>query len=333
MNEIQNPHDQFFKETMTQSGAMRDFLNFYLPAEFVRMVEPDTAERIEDSFVDEELKEHLSDFLFRVRLKNKGEAFVYILLEHKSAPDKWVALQLLRYLVRIWEKSLRENKKKLPIVFPVVFYHGKAKWKVSLKFSALLDFAGDLKQLREQLPEYSYHLCDLSEFADEDLKGEAQFQAAMRLLKYIFRAELHEKMETAFRLVMEQAPEATLNERIIVFINYLLKSRKATGKQISQVLQRIDKVKGVKIMETTIDRWMNKGLREGLQQGNQEAALRITLRLIAKRCGKIDSRTTARVSRLPTEKLEELDEALFDFQGAQDLSEWLKKNEATNKTK
>jgi len=158
MNETQNPHDQFFKETLAQPGATVDFLRHYLPARIVRLIEPETADRIEDSFVDEELKEHFSDLLFRVKLKNKSSAFIYVLLEHKSSPDRWVALQLLRYLVRIWEKAQREGKRKLPLVFPVVFYHGKTEWKISEKFSALFEIGDELDALREFVPEFDYHI-------------------------------------------------------------------------------------------------------------------------------------------------------------------------------
>ncbi len=68
---MQNPHDQYFKETLAQPGAAVDFLRYYLPARIVRLIEPETAEWVEDSFVDEELKEHLSDLLFRVKLKKQ----------------------------------------------------------------------------------------------------------------------------------------------------------------------------------------------------------------------------------------------------------------------
>lgn len=328
-----NPHDQFFKEIISQPGARRDFLRFYLPEKIVRLIEPDTAERVEDSFVDEELKEHLSDLLFRVKLKNKGEAFIYVLLEHKSSSDKWVALQLFRYLARIWEKAQREGRKKLPLVFPVVFYHGKAKWRVSQKFSGLLDFGAGLNELREYLPEFGYHLCDLSQFVDDELKGEAELQAAMRLLKYIFRAELHEQMEKAFRLLMlESSPEATMSERVIVLINYVLQSGKATYQQVGRVLRRINEEKGAKIMDATLRKSLNKGIKQGLEQGlrqgSQQAALRITLRLIQKRLGGIESRMKTQVSALSVAKLEELGEALFDLETIADLAKWLHQNAA-----
>ncbi len=59
------------------------------------------------TFVDPELRAHLADVIFRVALRGGGEAFVYVLIEHKSHPDRWVAFQLLRYVVRLWEQAVR----------------------------------------------------------------------------------------------------------------------------------------------------------------------------------------------------------------------------------
>ncbi|MCI0489921.1 MAG: DUF4351 domain-containing protein [Blastocatellia bacterium] len=47
-----------------------------------------------------------------------------------------------------------------------------------------------------------------------------------------------------------------------------------------------------------------------------------------KRFGRIESRTEAKVVRLSTEKLEELGEALLDFEEPEDLKAWLKEHSA-----
>jgi predicted transposase/invertase (TIGR01784 family) len=67
----QNPHDQFFKEIFSQHESIVDFIENYVPPGLTKLFDLPTLERIEDSFVDNELKEHLSDLLFRVKLKNK----------------------------------------------------------------------------------------------------------------------------------------------------------------------------------------------------------------------------------------------------------------------
>ena len=79
-------------------------------------------------------------------LRGGGEAIVYVLLEHKSAPDPLVALQLLRYTTRLWDHHLRQGADPpLPPVVPLVFYHGRRRWKVATELSALLDPPEELK--------------------------------------------------------------------------------------------------------------------------------------------------------------------------------------------
>jgi predicted transposase/invertase (TIGR01784 family) len=55
-----------------------------------------------DSFVDKELREHFSDIIYQVDLKQGDSAYIYLLFEHKSYSDPLIALHLLRYMIKIW---------------------------------------------------------------------------------------------------------------------------------------------------------------------------------------------------------------------------------------
>jgi predicted transposase/invertase (TIGR01784 family) len=319
----QNPHDQFFKEIFSQHESITDFVENYLPARLTRLFDLPTIERIEDSFVDNELKEHLSDLLFRVKLKTEQDAFIYILLEHKSSPDRWVSFQLLRYLVRIFEKSQREGGKKLPLVLPIVFYHGKTNWNISEKFSSLFDLK-DLEDLREFLPEFSYHLCDLNKFDDDELKGNPTLLSAVRVLKYIFRKDLKRKLSKSFEPLAELLPSDFAFERLKVLMFYLIYSNKANEADIVKALKEAQKDEMQEVF--FIDRWIQEGRDEGLQQGEQLGKLDLVLQILKKRFGEINTRVESRIQNLPLEKLEKLGLDLFDFKSKKDLTEWLKKN-------
>jgi predicted transposase/invertase (TIGR01784 family) len=96
-----SPHDQFFKELMTQPGVACAFLRERLPESMTALFK-DSEPRLESgSFVDPDLRGQHSDLLFSVDLKNGSPALVYILFEHKSYPDAMVAFQLLRYVIAI----------------------------------------------------------------------------------------------------------------------------------------------------------------------------------------------------------------------------------------
>lgn len=326
MEENKNPHDQFFKETFSQVDVMVDFLNNYLPAEIVSVFDLTTVERLEDSLVDAELKEHLSDLLFRAKTKTKKEIYVYLLLEHKSSPDRWVAFQLLRYLVRIWEKSQRQDRKKLPLVLPIDFYHGKRGWTVSEKFSALFEMA-QFAEFGKFLPDFSYHLCDLNKFSDDELKGNPTLLFAVRVLKHIFQADLKMKLTETLEPLAELADDDKMRERFGVMTKYLLGTHKVDEKDIITAWKFV--TQGDKTMETFIDRWINKGVEQGMQQGMQQgwldATSKLVLRQLKRRIGEIDEKTKSQIVSLPLAQLEQLSEDLLDFERPEDLQNWLEK--------
>ena len=99
MAELMNPHDRFFKDLLARPEAARDFLMHYLPAVVVALLDISDLEMAKDSFVDAELREYFSDLLFKVRTSEGGNAYLYVLFEHKSHPDAMVTFQLLRYNV------------------------------------------------------------------------------------------------------------------------------------------------------------------------------------------------------------------------------------------
>ena len=54
-------------------------------------------------------------------------------------------LQLLRYMVRIWEKEWKKKRLLSPII-PIVFYHGIEGWSYSQEFADMLEAPDVLKR-------------------------------------------------------------------------------------------------------------------------------------------------------------------------------------------
>jgi hypothetical protein len=68
-NQLVNVHDAFFKQVLSDPKLADTFLREHLPADVVGLLGPEPPEPVPGSFVDEELRQHHSDLLFRVRLK------------------------------------------------------------------------------------------------------------------------------------------------------------------------------------------------------------------------------------------------------------------------
>ena len=78
-----------------------------LPANIARAIDFDTLTPSEANFVSKRARRYFADLVYDCRLKDDSRASIYILFEHKSAPAPMCALQVLRYMLMIWEKSAK----------------------------------------------------------------------------------------------------------------------------------------------------------------------------------------------------------------------------------
>lgn len=69
-----------------------------------------------------------------------------------------------------------------------------------------------------------------------------------------------------------------------------------------------------------------EGRVEGRAEGQRREALALVTRLLRRRLGTLPAAAAARVQELSVERLEDLSEALLDFQGPADLEAWLNAN-------
>jgi predicted transposase/invertase (TIGR01784 family) len=161
---INNPHDRYARQLLTHPERAKDFLNNFLPEVVKAQLDFSTLEIDPTEYVDSTLEEHRTDVLFALRYCNNDPLFVYVLVEHKSYIEARVAFQLLRYMVRIWEKC--DKNAPLPMVLPLVLYHGERSWEVSKQFKDLFQV---LLGTEPYLVDFSYQLLNLKEIADEKI--------------------------------------------------------------------------------------------------------------------------------------------------------------------
>jgi len=269
MPEISNPHDLFFKELLSRPEAQRDFVANYLPPAVVGQLDLSSLEATKDSFVDPKLQAHHSDLLFRARLRSGRPAFLYLLFEHKSRPDRFARWQLLRYTVRFWDDWHRDHPRALlPPVFPVLFYHGKTRWKLSTRFS---DLVACPEELRPYLPDFVHHLCDLWAYSDEELRGEAILRAGLLALKHVFDPDVGVRLPEIVGLLREVARSPTGLAALEAVLRYLTSATDAVDEPaLRRALDEAFPAIGETIMPTLAEKWMEQGRKQGIQQGIQQ---------------------------------------------------------------
>ena len=325
MDELQNPHDRFVRVVWSQTEVAASFLANYLPPEVGARLDLATLEVTQESFVDEALRTHHTDLLYRLQLVKGGAVAVYVLLEHKSAPDSWVALQLFRYLARLWDKAQRENAEYLPLVIPVVLYHGRTRWGVSRQFADLFAPAPHA-WAAGYTPHFAYHLCDLSHLSDEEIRGATILQVSLSLLKYIFSNDLPVRLADILRL-LRQMPEQSALEFLGVALRYLsATNEKINTTNLRQALTAAFPADEGGVMATLAAEWVQQGIEQGIQQGIREGRAIQTAHFLQRRFGLLAENLNRRIQALSIEALERLGDDSFDFQSVAELAAWLDRN-------
>ncbi len=101
----------------------------------------------------------------------------FALIEHKSSVDYNVSMQILRYMVYIWDDYERREEKrvpgisklkgfKFPPVFPIVYYNGEEKWTADNSLKSRIALS-DI--FLPYVPDYEYHLVNTADHNKAEL--------------------------------------------------------------------------------------------------------------------------------------------------------------------
>lgn len=172
----------FFGDNILSSQFFRD----YADMEILRNIQPEDIEDVSERYVPLYSTERESDTVKKVniskylpRKENQLNLPLYIisLIEHKTKVEYNVVMQILRYMVYIWEDYEKEMTRqqpgissrkdfRYPPILPIVYYEGERKWTASLDiFERIL--CGEL--LGKYLPHFRYQLVMLRDYSNEYL--------------------------------------------------------------------------------------------------------------------------------------------------------------------
>jgi predicted transposase/invertase (TIGR01784 family) len=313
---IHNPHDTFFRETFSRREVAEDVLREYLPPELVEGIDWSTLEISKDSFVEKALRKHFSDLVYDVR-HGQRNIKIYLLFEHKSSPEHWVALQLLRYQVRIWELYRKQHPDEpLPPIVPLVLYHGRTDWRAPKNFQAL--FGGLDEALASYVPVFCYELCDLHLPEPEEIRGRLLSRVILLALKHIFDPSPKQALSGLMPLLRDLLEQETSREMLEVLLRYYIHASGTLDEQdIRELLT--ETARGEDYMQTFIDRYIEQGRQQGLvvgeqkglvlgeqkgrQEGRQEERQDLLLRQMTRKFGTLTAKQRTRIRQADGETL------------------------------
>jgi len=264
-----NTHDKFFKELFSKKKEVTEFIEKTIPIAIVSKLDLNTLELDSTEYIDEQLKQNFSDIVYNCQYGKEATIKLSFLFEHKSYPEKHPHFQILDYMLSIWKLQLKQKQKLTPIV-PIIFYHGKQKWK-KLDFEKyFLNFDEDLLKY---IPSFNYELIDITQFSDVEIQqiySNIELKTSLLLLKNIFSDTFFEKLSTIFAEIdqlfyTEEGEKFVEKVSTYIFYNSIVKFDNVIDKMKTISPQTSTKV------ETIAMQLLSRGREEGRLEGRQEA--------------------------------------------------------------
>jgi len=278
------PHDAVFKKIMSYPEMARDFLDIHLPVALREICDMQTLKLESTSFIEQDLRAYYSDVLWSLKTR-EGQGYIYCVIEHQSTAVQHMAFRLMRYATAAMQHHLDAGYKTLPLVIPMLFYHGQqSPYPWSLNW--LDEF--DNPQLARQLYSEAFPLVDITVIPDDEIAQHQGIALLELMQKHIRDRDL---MGLVDRLVSLLVTSTANDSQLQTLFNYLLRYGDASHvsgfihevaersphnkERLMTIAERLKQEGHHNGLQQGIEQGIQQGLAQGVRKGTQEEALRI----------------------------------------------------------
>ncbi|ATA25271.1 transposase [Brenneria goodwinii] len=289
-------HDAIFKQFLSDIDVARDFLSVHLPPSIRERCDFTTLQLESSSFIDDELRSRVSDMLYSLHTE-AGKGYIYCVIEHQSRPEKLMAFRLLRYCLAAMQQHLAQGHQALPLVVPLLFYHGKrSPYPYSLRW---LD-SFDNPQLAEQIYYHTFPLIDLSVIPDEEIKTHRRAALLSLVQKHIRTRDMLELAQD-IGLLFERWQVPLTQKRALLL--YIVKSGN-TSRPADFIKTVAEPLSADREELMTIAQQLKQiGFEEGIEQGMKTSARNIARELLQ---SGMESDRVQRITKLSADEMRQL---------------------------
>ena len=313
------PHDALvraiFSDPEHAAGELRQLLD---PA-FSARVDWPNLRLVSGSYVDDSLRGRhtVEPALFSARYaatSDEGatvEVLIYLLFEHQSTDDPLMPFRLLLYIVRVWEKVVRETPsiRRLPAILPIVLHHSERGWVSPTTMHGIIDLdASVMAIVGKHIPQLEMMLDDLSVQTDDSLRART-ISALGRLALFCLRHArepqvLLEQLRRWLDLIREIQAAPGGREALVLIWRYILVTNPSATPDavVAQLLDVVGVEHEEEIMtagEQLIERGrkdgLEKGMKDALDKGMKAAGEASLLKLLRARFGAVPEAVGAKI--------------------------------------
>jgi predicted transposase/invertase (TIGR01784 family) len=321
-------HDLSYRLFFAHRRMIQDLLRDIVGERWVDLIDLDSGERVNASFVSLRHENRESDIIWKFRRKDGEEPlYIYILMEFQSRPDPSMPVRLMGY-VSLFYQSLVANQpaagwRNLPLVIPVVVYNGVEPWNVATDLGSLI---GNLDASAEiYRPQLRYRLVDEASYSREDL---AALSSPVADLFSIETSRSWPEILASVHRLRRTVPstEDSLRGAFETWLQKVILPRLGLPDEeeatVTPTLEEFETM-----LAESIDRWnqelreksLQEGRQEGRQEGYQEGEARMLLRQLRLKFGRLDSTLEEQVRSADADRLLEFGDRILTAERLEDV--------------
>lgn len=260
-NHSSTPHDAAFKGFMSKIDNARDFFDIHLPNHIKQLCDFKTLAITNSSFIDNQLRTRLSDVLYTVETQ-QGEGYIYMLVEHQSTPDKLMGWRMMHYAFLAMNQHLQQGHRDLPLVVPVLFYHGKI---TPYPYAKPWTHCFQWPEIASNLYSQPFPLVDITVIDDNELVNHRKVAVMELAMKH---RDLRDNIEKITQLLAEAMNRNYHHsDDIITIFNYLFITMDSPHFEtvVNQLIYQLEN--NQEDIMNIAQRLKNQGLQEGIDIG------------------------------------------------------------------
>ena len=298
-----NSHDVFVKKAMSDKNVAKEFFEANLPQDILSQVDLSTLKQEKENYFDNTLGHGIVDLIYSVNF-GEDKGYLILLLEHQSTQDYSMPLRIMKYILKICDDYLKKNKgQKIPLIYPILFYGGEAKYTAPLSLWSLFNNSERVKAFLTK----PIQLVETNNFRKEDIRGRAYFGLMMYFMSRIREKDIFTSLQEVVELINRISNEGSI-EYIESILYYVIE--RADSEKVEGILSEFKKAvtpehseRLMTIAERLKEQGKEIGIQIGIEKGKEEGVKKVAINMLLR---KLDEKIISESTGLTIEEIQKL---------------------------
>lgn len=293
-------HDGGYHLLFSHPRLLADLLAGFIDEPWVHEVDLGSLERVNAKLEAGTLLRCDGDMVWRARLRAGGHAYLYVVLEFQSQPDRWMAVRMAAAVLLLYLHLIRERLKTggkgggwlgsglLPPVYPLVLFNGDRAWTAARDVADLVAEVPGLGPWSWR-PSIRYHVLVEQSVPRSRLDAENNLVAVLFALEQCRTVEDVIAQSERLAALLQEQDYASLRQAFRTWIQSVLAVARGLPIETGDI-EHLSEFKSMlsnfwQYVREEKEAAVQKAVREAVRETTRQTAARTLVRLLERRFG------------------------------------------------